>query len=123
MKQKYRITSDSAIDNTFTVHLPDKKVKFVEIPNGLHIHVPSNKVDQQVQMLQSISENAVNNNPVTTHDVEMAEKIFGPDISALKGKTIRKKPIPVVDDVIDIPRELIASQCAIRLCVDKMNCK
>jgi hypothetical protein len=57
MKQKYRITSDSAIDNAFTVHLPDKKVKFVEIANGLHIHVPSNEVDQQVQMLQSINEN------------------------------------------------------------------
>jgi hypothetical protein len=64
---------------------------------------------------------AVNNNPVTTHDIEMAEKIFGPDISALKGKIILKKSIPVVDDVIDIPRELIASQYAIRLCIGIMN--
>jgi hypothetical protein len=158
MKQKYTITSDSAIDNAFTVHLPGKKVIFVETANGLHIHVSSNKVDQQVQMIQSISENkrffttaqfeqakkardmyhalgtpsvhdfkaiirmnAVNNNSVTTYEIEMTEKIFRLDISALKGKMISKKHIPVVDDVINIPRELIAKQNAIRLCVDSMN--
>jgi hypothetical protein len=68
-----------------------------------------------------IQMNASTNNPLTTQEVEMAEKIFGPDINSWKEKTIRKKPIPVVDDVIDIPKELIASQYAISSCLDSIN--
>jgi hypothetical protein len=65
--------------------------------------------------------NAIANNPVTTDDINLAEKIFGRDIGAIKGKTTRRKPVPVVDDYIDNPRELIASQYAVKLCVDLMN--
>jgi hypothetical protein len=65
--------------------------------------------------------NAIANNPVTTDDINLAEKIFGRDIGAIKGKTTRRKPVPVVDDYIEIPRELIASQYAVKLCVDLMN--
>ena len=46
--------------------------------------------------------NAIANNPVTTDDINLAEKIFGRDIGAIKGKTTRRKPVPVVDDYIDI---------------------
>ena len=46
--------------------------------------------------------NAIANNPITTLDIKMAEKIFGPDIGHLKGKTTRQKPMPVVDDRIDL---------------------
>ena len=65
--------------------------------------------------------NAIENNPVTTQDIDLAEKIFGPDIGALKGKSTRCSPIPVVDDEIDIPRELIRSQRDITLCIDGMK--
>ena len=64
--------------------------------------------------------NLISNNPVTTEDIEMAERIFGPDIGSLKGKTVRRKPAQVVNDNIEVPRELIASQYAIILCVDIM---
>ena len=63
----------------------------------------------------------ISKNPVTTEDIELAERIFGPDIGSLKGKMVQQKPIPVVDDRIDIPKELIASQYAIKLCIDIMN--
>jgi hypothetical protein len=36
--------------------------------------------------------NSIKNNPVTTEDIEIAEKIFGPDIPSLKGKTTCRKP-------------------------------
>jgi hypothetical protein len=42
--------------------------------------------------------NAIKNNPVTTEDIAMAEKICGPEISSLKGKTTRQKTTPVVED-------------------------
>jgi hypothetical protein len=58
---------------------------------------------------------AVTDNPVTTQNFEIAGKIFGPDTGTLRGKAIRKKPIPFVDDVIEILKELHTSQYAIRL--------
>ena len=65
--------------------------------------------------------NAITNNPVTTEDIEIAEKIFGPDIGTLKGKTTRRAPAPVVDDYIEIPDELIAAQRNVTLCADGMK--
>ena len=65
--------------------------------------------------------NSINNNPVTTDDIKIAEKIFGPDIGALKGKSTRRKPAPVVDDYIEIPKELFTAQREVTLCMDGMK--
>jgi hypothetical protein len=42
--------------------------------------------------------NVIKNCPVTTEDVNIAEKIFGKDISSLKGKSTRRKPKSVRAD-------------------------
>ena len=63
----------------------------------------------------------VAHNPVTTDDIMIAEKIFGHDIGDLKGKTTRRKPLPVVSDYIEIPKELISAQRAVTLCMDVMK--
>ena len=47
------------------------------------------------------------NMPVTIDDINIAEEIFGPDLSALQGKSTRKKPITVINDEIDIPEEIL----------------
>jgi hypothetical protein len=65
--------------------------------------------------------NAIKNNPVTTEDVNIADKIFGPDVAALKGKTTRRAPIPVIEDHIEIPRELITAKYSVTLCLDGMK--
>lgn len=65
--------------------------------------------------------NTITNNPVTTEDIKIAEKIFGTDIGAIKGKTTRRKPVPVVNDYIEIPKELISSQREVTLCMDAMK--
>jgi hypothetical protein len=36
----------------------------------------------------------------------VAEKVWGPDISALKGKNTRKAPDPVPTDMVVVPKEI-----------------
>jgi hypothetical protein len=55
--------------------------------------------------------NTINNNPVTTNDIKIAEKMFGPDIGTLNGKTTRHKLLPVVNDYIEM----------VILCMDEMK--
>ena len=51
-----------------------------------------------------IIQNIINNFPVTVGDIEIVEKIFGPYVSTLKGKTMRQSQKLVEDDFIEIPR-------------------
>jgi hypothetical protein len=60
------------------------------------------------------------NCPVTTEDVNIAEKIFGPSKLSLKGKLTHRKPTPVLEDTVKIPEELIANNRKIELCIDIM---
>ena len=48
------------------------------------------------------------NCPLTVDDVNNAEKIFGKDVAAMKGKLTRKKPNPVRVEVVEFPPEIIA---------------
>ena len=69
---------------------------------------------------QIIKMNSIKNFPVTTEDIDLTEKVYGPDVASLKGKTFQQIPAPIVNDVIEIPRELIASQYNVDLCIDTM---
>jgi hypothetical protein len=64
--------------------------------------------------------NAIKNFPVMTEDVNNAEKIFGTDMSSLRGKSTRRKSTLVREDSIEIPEELISQNCEIDLCIDIM---
>jgi hypothetical protein len=68
-----------------------------------------------------ITMNAIRNLPITIEDVNLAEKIFRPDIGALKGKTTRSKPAPVVADYIEIPQALIDNHHNVTLCMDTIK--
>ena len=50
-----------------------------------------------------IKMNSIVDCPVTIEDIKIAHKIYGPDVPTLKGKTVRDRPEPVVNDVVDIP--------------------
>jgi hypothetical protein len=58
--------------------------------------------------------------PVTVEDVNISEKIFGPDMSSIKGKSMKRKPKPVRSDLIEIPKEIFIKHHDIDLCTDAM---
>jgi len=60
---------------------------------------PSNKDFKW--MLQA---NQIKDCPVTLQDAEVAEKIWGPNIASLKGKTTHKQPEAIVAELSMCPR-------------------
>jgi hypothetical protein len=71
-------------------------------------------------MKKAIKMNSIMNCPVSVDDVNLDEKIHGPDVASLKGKSTRSRPIPVINDIIEIPKELIAAQNEVDLCIDTL---
>ena len=54
MKNKYRVTYDSAENGTFTVHKPDAQLHFVMHQDGLHYHDTKNC---EVTLIQTVKDN------------------------------------------------------------------
>ena len=67
-----------------------------------------------------IKKNMIMNCPVTIEDVMRSEEINGPSIQALKGKTIRTKPSPVVSDCVEVPHAILEENRNFTLSVDVM---
>ena len=64
--------------------------------------------------------NAIHNCPVMVEDVKIAERIFRPDMSSLKGKSTRRMPKPVRKDLVEIPNDITEKHHDIELCMDTM---
>ena len=67
-----------------------------------------------------LRQNIIVNCPITTQDVTNAEKIFGKDVSSLKGKSTRPRPTTVINDYVDIPRDIVENNSEVELCMDIM---
>ena len=65
-----------------------------------------------------IQSNQIADCPVTVEDVNVAHKIWGKDIAALKGKTTRKKPISVATDFVKVPKEILKLHQEVLLTTD-----
>jgi hypothetical protein len=64
MKNKYRITYDSEVEDAFVVHTPSKEVQFKPLSNGLYSLNPKRQTEHptttqttQFQMMNSLEEN------------------------------------------------------------------
>jgi hypothetical protein len=67
-----------------------------------------------------LRQNIHKNVPVTPKDIDIAEKIFGPDLGTYKGKKTRQKASAARDDLIEIPPEIKAEHKELILCMDIM---
>jgi hypothetical protein len=65
--------------------------------------------------------NLIKNNVVTTEDVNLTTKAFGPAISGIKGKTTRQKPTTVESNTVEIPEELLEIQQDLKVSMDSMT--
>ena len=61
------------------------------------------------------------NCPIEEKDVANAEKIYGPSTSAIKGKTKRPTPDTVIDDWVEIPRDLTMHNEHLDVCLEAVN--
>jgi hypothetical protein len=73
-------------------------------------------------LANAIEHNVIGNNPFTRRDVRIAKKIFGPDVPAMKGKTVkRKSKMPREDNISDIPSNIIKEYSEVHLSIDIMH--
>ena len=73
-------------------------------------------------LANAIEHNVIGNSPFTRRDVRIAKQIFGPDVPAMKGKTVKNKSImPREDDVTDIPSFIMKEYSNIHLAIDIMH--
>jgi hypothetical protein len=70
----------------------------------------------------AIEHNVIGNNPFTRRDVRIAKKISGPDVPAMKGKTVKRKSrMPREDNISDIPPSIINEYSEVHLSIDIMH--
>jgi hypothetical protein len=60
----------------------------------------------QKDFMWILRSNQIKDSPVTVEDAMVAYKIWGPNVAALKGKTVRKRVEPVKTDIVSIPKEI-----------------
>jgi hypothetical protein len=96
----------------------DRQIQRAKLARSIYhaIRMPSLKDFKMI-----ITSNTIKNVPITINDINISEKVFGPDIGALKGKTTRQKPAPVVSYYVEIPKELVYNHQSVVLCMDGMK--
>ena len=59
------------------------------------------------ELMEMVREKLIANCPVTVQDVHNANRIFGLDLTNLRGETIREKTEHARVDYVEIPRDLV----------------
>ena len=54
-----------------------------------------------------ITQNLIKDDPITIQDMDLATQICRPDIGSIKGMSTRRKPTPAMNNMIELPQELI----------------
>jgi hypothetical protein len=76
----------------------------------------------EFDLTNAVEHNIIGNNPFTRRDVRIAKQIYGPDVAALKGKTVKQQSkMPREDEANDIPPLMAKEYCDIYLSLDVMH--
>ena len=67
-----------------------------------------------------VSSNMIVNCPVTPRYIKNANKISSPDVSSMKGKSIKRRPEYVVSNYVNIPKEILSMDTGLEVSVNIM---
>jgi hypothetical protein len=67
-----------------------------------------------------VHEKCITNCPVTVHNINNANRIFGPDLANLRGKTTRTKPECMRVKIVQIPQDFVQLHKYVTLMADVM---
>ena len=65
--------------------------------------------------------NLIKNSKITIEGMNLIEKVFRSDISYLKSKTTRRKLIPVLNNIVDIPLKLLRVNKKVKISLDSLQ--
>ena len=60
---------------------------------------------------------------VTPEDIKNTDKIFGPDVPSMRGKSVRRRSEAVVSDYVEIPKEILIMDTVLKVSVEVMFVK
>ena len=69
---------------------------------------------------KTITMNTIKNCPITIKDINVMKTIYKIKVAVMKGKGTRKRPSKVVNDEIEIPKELYLNNPQVDLCINVM---
>ena len=72
------------------------------------------------EFLGMVHSNVIANCNITENNVKNANKIFGPDLAGVRGRTVRTTPDPVRIEDVQIPRAILNRHRLVTLTVDCM---
>jgi hypothetical protein len=73
-------------------------------------------------LAEAVEHNIIGNIPFTRRDVRIAKQIYGPDVAALKGKTVKQQSkMPREDEANDVPPYITKEYCDVRLSIYVMH--
>jgi hypothetical protein len=114
---------------------PDKGVSFVQTVRGnmdgyTQREVEDARAAREAQALVGhptdrnflgmVRSGMISNCPVTPTAVQNANRIFGPDLAGVRGRTVRRPPDSVTTNYVQIPRALLEQHQRVTLAVDVM---
>ena len=96
--------------NVFMTTVDDNKSKFTkrdikmaELARSIQDKIGRPSLRAYINIIKN---NLLPNIPISINDVLNAERIFGPNLGSIKGKTVRSKPSPVKIAEIDLPSDI-----------------